>query len=269
MKKIIFIIGIVVVSCFLFVSCAEIKSMKLTGESALGMKIGDVIDDDSVVCEMQPYTTTDSNVRWVSSNEEVVTVEKSKEQEPYLGKAFCRMEAVGEGTAEIYAQSADGKIKSNSVTVTVSKSGKIETPEKQDEKEKGDETSFTIEDFTDENGIVKFDAGIDGVMEVRNNLMIYGDISYSDIIYAIEKYLDSRTYWGYSGFNVDANILTVDDYKVTLKGDYLATNQFGKNQGCHVEITVTFNENFSDFTVDKFLTDKPELFTSGEMQDIS
>ena len=77
MKHWISILCVAILGCFLLISCGEIESLTLTGETKLIMKTGDVLDDDSVVCEITPGTSSDGDVRWVSSDETVVKIQTS------------------------------------------------------------------------------------------------------------------------------------------------------------------------------------------------
>lgn len=275
MKQWISILCAAILGCFLLISCGEIESLTLTGETKLIMKTGDVLDDDSVVCEITPGTSSDGDVRWVSSDETVVKIQTSVEQDRYLGKSFCRIEAVDLGKAEIHAESADGQVKSGSVTVTVTKDGREPDLNKLGKKDKD---IPKIEDYIDENGVVRFDAPDGSDRDARKQLMVYEDVSYHDLMMAVEHYIDTRRLWGnpmgtgYGSETRDSTgdpTLIVDGHIVTLKGTLSTVNEVKVVQKCKFEIWVTFNDNFSDFTVDKFSTNMPELFTDEEMHDIT
>lgn len=148
-------------------------------------------------------------------------------------------------------------------------------PESSDESE---EAPFNIEDYTDENGVVTFDAPDGSDRDARKQLMVYGDVSYSDLMFSIEEYIDTRRFSGSpmgSGYGSETDdsrgnpTLIVNGHSVTMKGTLTTVNEIKVLQKCKFEIQVTFNKDFTDFTVDKFTTNMPELFKSEEMQDIT
>lgn len=137
-------------------------------------------------------------------------------------------------------------------------------PESSDESEKA---SPKIEDYTDENGIVRFSGEDRSDLYFLKDLYVTDEISYYDIFSDVQKYLITRQYNQDTIYKGDI-VFTVDGNKVQYSATVYGETKYQASATGHVEIDATYNGNFTEFTVEDFRTDVPDMFTSREMQSL-